>query len=160
MRLEKPVFNVVYRWLWNRQDAHEVVQEAFMRLWKMRERVRMDTVEPLVYRIAVNLASKHKRRKKLWGWLSFDGEQPQPADPAAHAPELMTAAQRERRVRAAVDALPDKLRQVVVLCELTGMSYAQVGEALGVPAGTVGSRRNTALRRLRDTLGEGGLDEA
>lgn len=56
------------------------------------------------------------------------------------------------RVREAVLALPDELRQVIVLCELSDMKYEQIAEALSIPPGTVGSRRNRALRKLRELL--------
>jgi hypothetical protein len=55
-RLEKPVYNVVYRWVWNPEEARDIVQDTFVRLWRMRQRVEMATVEPLVYKIALNLA--------------------------------------------------------------------------------------------------------
>jgi len=51
-RLEKPLCNVVFRWVWNMDDA----QDAFVRLWRMRARVDLATVELLIYKIALNLA--------------------------------------------------------------------------------------------------------
>ena len=65
IRLEKPVYNVVYRWVWNREEAQDLVQEAFVRLWRMQDRVRLETVEPLVFRIALNLAANRRRAKKI-----------------------------------------------------------------------------------------------
>src|SRR4051794_886636 len=61
MKLEKPMFNVVYRWTWNASDAQDVVQEAFLNIWKARDRVDLATVEPLLYRAALNLASNRRR---------------------------------------------------------------------------------------------------
>ena len=51
-RLEKPLYNVVFRSAWNADEAHDIVQETFVRLWRMRGRVDLKSVEPLVYRIA------------------------------------------------------------------------------------------------------------
>jgi RNA polymerase sigma-70 factor (ECF subfamily) len=149
-RLERPVYNVVYRWVWDASEAQEVVQEAFLRLWKMRARVRMETVEPLVYRIALNQASKRRRRRKVLRWVGLEVE---PADEEGRAPlgELLSE-ERDQAVRAAVDALPEKYRAVVMLCEFSGMSYGEVAEALDIKVGTVGSRRHEALRRLREAL--------
>lgn len=151
VKTEKPLFNVVYRWLWSREEAHDVVQDAFLKLWAMRERVREETVEPLVYRIALNLAANRRRSRKVWQWLALDtvlpwwGRPDDEADPARRQEEALT--------RAAVDGLPEPLRQVVVLAEMSGLTYAQVGEVLGIPEGTVGSRRNRALALLRERLG-------
>ena len=50
--------NVVYRWVWRAEEAQDIVQEAFVRLWRMRERVDLATVEPLVHRIALNLGAQ------------------------------------------------------------------------------------------------------
>ena len=154
-RLERPVHNVVHRWLWDAQDTQDVVQEAFVRLWRMRARVDMATVEPLVYRIALNQASKKLRWRKTWRWLSFDQGGDEPRADGSGAEGAIGAAQRQRAVRAAVEALPDKQRAVVMLCELGELSYAQVAAALDIPEGTVASRRNTALKSLRRALGPG-----
>ena len=63
------------------------------------------------------------------------------------------------RLRLAIDALPEKLRSVVVLSELSELPYAEIGAILEIPEGTVASRRNAALKRLAEALG-GGLEEA
>ena len=153
LRLEKPVYNVVYRWLWDPQDAREVVQEAFVSLWRMRVRVQLGTVEPLLFRIAVNLASKRLRWRRTWSWLPLvRGGDERGAD-GVSADHAVAVQQRGQAVRAAVEALPEKQRAVVMLCELSDMSYAQVAESLGIPEGTAASRRNTAIKSLRRALG-------
>lgn len=60
-RLEKPLCNLVYRWLWSMDESQGVVQDAFVRLWRMRARVDKQTVEPLIYKIALNLAASRCR---------------------------------------------------------------------------------------------------
>lgn len=148
--LEKPLYNVVYRWVWDAHEAQEVVQETFLRLWKMRARVKMETVEPLIYKIGVNLASKRRRKRRLLSWVGLEPEQ---ADPSARAPlgDLMCE-ERDVAVRLAVESLPEKYRAVILLCEFSDMTYAEVAVALDIKPGTVGSRRNTALEKLRTKL--------
>ena len=155
LRLERPVYNVVFRWLWDPQDAQEVVQEAFVRLWRMRDRVRVETVEPLVYKIALNQASKKLRWRRTWRLLSFERGGGEHGADTPSADAALAGRQRQQAVRAAVEALPEKQRAVVMLCELSELSYAQVAEVLGVPEGTVASRRHTALKSLRQALGPG-----
>ena len=147
LRLERPLYNVVYRRLWQSQDSHEVVQEASVRLWGMRHRVRMETVDALVWRIALNLASKRARRRRLFGWWSSETEDV--VDTSSSAAQQLDDHARSLLVRGAIEALPEKLRDVLMLCELSGMSYAEVGRVLDIPAGTVGSRRNAGLAALR-----------
>lgn len=151
VKLEKPMFNVVYRWLWNASDAQEVVQEAFLRVWKARDGVDLATVEPLLYRTALNLASNKRRSARIWRWLGLD-ESEEPID-AGTSEQALARARTQARVRAAIDALPERLREVVVLAEYAELSYAEIGATLGIPAGTVGSRRNAALARLAEALG-------
>lgn len=152
VRLEKPVFNVVYRWLWNADDARDVTQEAFMKLWSARERVDLATVEPLLFRAAVNLAASRLRSRKLWRLLTLEPLRDHPsALPSAEA--ALEGEQQKAAVRSAIDQLPEKLKQVVVMCELSGLSYQQIAAALKIPVGTVGSRRSLAMAALGQKLG-------
>jgi RNA polymerase sigma-70 factor (ECF subfamily) len=152
VKLEKPMYNVVYRWLWNASDAEEVTQEAFLRVWKMRERVDMATVEPLLYRTALNLASNRRRFARVWRWLGLESVADAPASEAATDEALGTARTRQR-VKRAIETLPEKLRQVVMLTEYAELSYEEVAAMLRIPVGTVGSRRSAALARLAAELG-------
>lgn len=151
VELETPVYNVVYRWLWNADDAHDVVQEAFVRLWRMRDRIDPATVRPLIYKIAINLASNRRRARKLWRWVSLEAARERSGNTPA-ADEALAADQTRRAVREAIDALPEKYRRVVTMCELSGLSYEHIADALGIAVGTVGSRRNTAMKLLRQRL--------
>ena len=99
-RLEKPLYNVVFRWVWSAEDAQDIVQEAFVRLWRMRERVEAETVDALVYRIALNLAASRRRSRKIWRWVALDALRGSAAGPAEGDGSLIADEER-RRVRAA-----------------------------------------------------------
>lgn len=148
---EKAIYNVVYRWVWNAEEAQDIVQEAFVKLWAARERVDATTVEPYLYRTALNLASNRRRRRKLWSWLGLE-EVAERTSSSADAEGALLREQQGARVRQAVERLPEKQRRVVLLAEFSGMSYAEIAATLGVPEGTVASRRNTAMQRLRELL--------
>ncbi len=152
-RLEAPLYNLAYRWLWNPEDAHDVVQEAFVRLWQMRQRVDMARVEPLVYRIAINLASNRRRRKRLWRWVSLEALRERAAG-QPDAAVLLSDKQDRAALQAAIEALPEDKRRALLLCEFSAMSYAEVAEVLNIPPGTVASRRHHALKALRLSLGQ------
>ena len=136
--LEKPLCNVVFRWVWSMDEAQDVVQDAFVRLWHMRERVDMDTVEPLIYKIALNLAASRRRSKKIWRWVSLDvlrgaASATRPAD------EFLSAQEDRARMRAAVEALPEDLRLVIMLAEYSELSYDELS-APGCPPALAASR--------------------
>jgi len=144
--LEKPLYNVVYRWLWDRMESQDVVQEAFLRCWRARGRIRPEGFNAFVYRTALNLASNRRRRKKLWRFVSLDAWSEEPASQHDGAPIL------SRRTQRAIDELPERLKRVLLLCELAGMSYGEIAAVTGVREGTVGSRRSRALALLRKRL--------
>jgi RNA polymerase sigma-70 factor (ECF subfamily) len=149
VRLERPLFNVVYRWVWDREEAAELVQEAFARLWQARARVRADTAGAFVHRVAVNLAASRRRWRRLREFFAVAEDT---ASERARPDEAVLGAEQAAAVRAAVEALPEKLRRALVLCELSELSYAEVAAVLAVPVGTVGSRRGAALARVREHL--------
>jgi RNA polymerase sigma-70 factor (ECF subfamily) len=153
VKLEKPMFNVVYRCLWNAGDAQDVVQEAFLKVWKARETVELETVEPLLYRAALNLASNRRRSSRLWRWIGLEAAGDEPSR-AKSTEDALVSEQTRARVKEAIEALPGRLRGVVLLTEYSELTQVEIGAALGIPAGTVASRRNTALKRLEEQLGE------
>ena len=159
LRLEKPLYNVAFRWLWQKDDAQDVVQDAFVKLWRMRERVEMDRVQPLLYKITLNLASNRRRTKKLWRWISLDALQERRSS-EGDSEKMLCETERRYCLRQAIDKLPERLKQVVMLCEFSGLSYRQVAEILSIPPGTVASRRNKALSTLKRKLGVLMLEES
>jgi RNA polymerase sigma-70 factor (ECF subfamily) len=158
-RLEKPLFNLAYRRLWDGDEARDAVQDAFVRLWRMRSRVRLESVEPLVYRITLNLLASRKRWKRVRRWLSLEAVRERPAAQPA-ADQQLEAGRRQAALRRAVESLPEDLRQVILLCEFSELRYQQVAELLGIPSGTVASRRHRALKLLRQQLETGWGDDA
>lgn len=149
---ERPLFNVVYRWVWDRDEAAELVQETFARLWQARARVRPEGAGAFAYRIAINLAASRRRWRALRRFIALDEAAPALGGSSQQPDQALLGAERAAALRLAVDALPEKLRRVLVLCELSGLSYAEVAAVLDIPPGTVGSRRNAALERVRQTL--------
>jgi RNA polymerase sigma-70 factor (ECF subfamily) len=152
LRLEKPVFNVVYRWLWNTEEARDVTQEAFMKVWDARKRVLLATVEPLVFRSALNLAANRLRGRKLRRFFTLDSAEHE-VDVKQDPHATLELQQRRAAVRKAIEALPEKLKSVVVLCELSGLSTQQIADTLEIPSGTVSSRRSLAMAALEKSLG-------
>ncbi len=145
--------------------AHDLAQEAFVRVYRHRERYQdVGRFTPWLYTIARNLALNELRDRKhrprtLEARPDDSAEQDAlgqraavretPAD-AAESADLRALVRRE------VAALPDGYRAVVVLCDLEQRSYAEAAELLDVPIGTVRSRlfrgRERLATRLRGVL--------
>lgn len=144
-RLEKPLYNVVYRVIWDAAESQDVVQEAFLRCWRRKEDVRAEGFKALLYRTALNLASNRRRRARLWRIVDVVALDDVAAENIADEPI-------SKVVREAFDSLPEALRHVVLLTEIAGMTYPEIAAALGIAEGTVGSRRTRALALLRAQL--------
>lgn len=150
-RDERPMFNVVLRWLWNQQEAIEVVQEAFMKLWEHRAEVDPATARAYAYRTAFNLAKNRKRHRALRRMVGLDevshGSEPEQA-------LRLERTEEQKRIKQAIDALPEKLRQVILLRHFAEMDYAAMAETLDQSEGTIASRLHRALTRLKAELGD------
>lgn len=147
-RLEKPLYNVLWRWLWHAQDCQDLIHDAFLRVWDRRARVDAARLDALVWTTALNLARNRLRWRALWRSGEPDPAAAADDDPLAEA--LRNAAQRD--LRRALDTLPQGARQVLLLAEFGGLGHAEIAAVLGIPVGTVGSRRHHALARLRALL--------
>ena len=66
--------------------------------------------------------------------------------------EILAREEQQEALRRAIDQLPDEQKAVVILSEIQGMKYQDIGEILGVPVGTVKSRMHTAMEKLKDLL--------
>ena len=144
-RLEKPLYNVVYRVIFDAAESQDVVQEAFLRCWRRKDDIRADGFKALLFRTALNLASNRRRSIRLWrtvGVAALDDV----ADESASNDAL------SKPVRDALESLPTAWRDVLLLTELAGMTYPEIAAALGIAEGTVGSRRSRALALLRERL--------
>lgn len=150
-RWEKPVFAFLENMLGSREEAQDVSQETFLRMCRHAGSYRPSgQFRSWLFRIAGNLARSRLRRRRLLKWVSFD---PLAHDrPAAdEGPEGSLRQEDIRRtVRRALDRLPDRQRQAVVLRQYEGLSYREIATTLGttVPAvETLLFRAMTALRR-------------
>lgn len=136
--------------------ADDLMAETFLRAFRQRERYRLDRTDalPWLYGIATNLVAGHRRAEvRLWRALARTGRDPA-AEPAAEQVDDRVSAQGVRReLAAALARLNQGQRDVLLLTAAGGLSTAEIGAALGVPAGTVHSRLNRARKKMREALG-------
>ncbi len=137
------------QWVAGRADAEDVVQEAFLRFWRARQRAE----DPVAYLYACV-------RGCALEWLRGSRRRARREETVARPEGGMLFAcpleQDERRaaVEEALRGLPEAQREVLVLKIWGGLSFPQVAGALGVPANTAASRYRYALTRLREQLAE------
>ena len=154
-RLERPLLNVLYRMLWNRHECEDLMQDAFLRVWRRRDQVAADTLDSLVWVSALNLARNRLRWHRLWRSETFDAEWPD------HAPTPEESANRlmqQCRLHDALRRLPGAMREVVLLSKFAELGHSEIASVLQIPSGTVASRLHQALGRLRALLSEDGDD--
>lgn len=148
-RYEKPLYGFIVRIVGDRREAEDLFQECFLRIHQKRDSYRAGApFRPWLYRICLNLCRDALRRRAR-RHLPLDVEITDPAPgPEDRARQSVVA----DRIRGAVDALPDKQREVFVLHQYQGLPYPEIAEVVGIPLGTVKSRMHYAVNALADAL--------
>jgi RNA polymerase sigma-70 factor (ECF subfamily) len=155
-----PVFQFLYRMLANEQDANDLAQETFVRVYRHRERYDGGKFTTWLYTIASNLARNEYRRRSRHPDVSLQAEREETGGtlgdvlPAADiAPsDVLENAELQAAVRAAVQRLPDDLKEAVVLCEWEQMSAAEAAAVLETTVKGIESRLYRARKLLREKL--------
>ncbi|AJT41556.1 RNA polymerase sigma factor SigE [Psychromicrobium lacuslunae] len=147
------VFRLAYRLTGNKYDAEDLTQEVFVRVFRSLANFTPGTLDGWLHRITTNLFLDQARRKSRirFDALAEDAESRLPGrDPG---PERSFEFNNlDLDIQQALDALPPDFRAAVVLCDLEGLSYDEVAEALGVKLGTVRSRIHRGRTMLRESL--------
>ncbi len=165
-RHQRSLINFFFHLSWDRQSAEDCAQEVFLRL-----HAHLGTYEPqakfttFLYRIARNLwidrvrsDAVHGRPVSLESPLGFGEERRLGDRLPSRGPspvEILARRETEGALRRAIDQLPEEQKAVLLLSEIQGLKYQEIGEILDIPVGTVKSRMHTAMERLRDLLGDG-----
>ena len=140
----------------NEQDAQDVVQDAYLRALKYFDGFRgSEGGDGRAWLLAIVRNAAHTWRRRYLVESSaaeFDEQLHSEAVADAHPEaELLQSSARET-LHQALDGLPAEFREVIVLRELQGLSYKEIGEVTGVPVGTVMSRLSRARQRLQRAL--------
>ena len=150
-KFEKNLLNFFWRQGVSLSEGEDLVQETYLRLWKYRREytpsAKLSTFLFILARQvridALRRQTRRAGREERWG-----KEQPETTSP-------VTPGVRED-VRWAVARLSEPLREVIELGVFQDLPYAEVGEILGIPVGTVKSRMSNALKKLKEIFDEQG----
>lgn len=142
------------RWMTrNKEDAEDVVQEAYVRAFRFFGAFRGGNARAWILRIVRNTCYNWlQQNRPLQSAAEFDenlfGADPHTLDPE----EALLQNASDKMLRHALEALPLKSREVLILREFEGMSYKEIAEVTGMPPGTVMSRLSRARDGLRQSL--------
>ncbi len=148
IQYEKPVFNAAYRMLNNREDASDVTQTVFLKVYE-----NFDSFDPSrrffswVYRITLNESINWLGKQKRLEPLQFET-----ADNSLSPEQEVDSAQVAAEVQAALMTIKTEYRAVIILKHFLGCNYVEISEVLEIPEKKVKSRLYTARQLLKDAL--------
>src|SRR6185503_7110897 len=161
-RYRNPIVNYLYRFLNDYEEAVDLGQETFVRVYFAIDRYHTGfAFSTYIYRIATNLAISEIRRRKRRRLLSLTGLFQSEADEAVEfqppdlkplADKVMVDEERDQTIARAIAALPEKYRVPIILRDIEGRSYDEVADIMGLGLGTTKSRISRARALLKEKL--------
>jgi RNA polymerase sigma-70 factor, ECF subfamily len=146
------VYRLAYRLSGNQHDADDLTQETFIRVFRSVQNYQPGTFEGWLHRITTNLFLDMVRRRARIRMEALPEDYDRvPAD-EPNPEQIYHDSRLAPDLQAALDSLPPEFRAAVVLCDIEGLSYEEIGATLGVKLGTVRSRIHRGRQALRDYL--------
>jgi RNA polymerase sigma factor (sigma-70 family) len=147
------VYRLAYRLTGDPHDAEDLTQDVFIRVFNSLHRFQPGTFEGWLHRITTNLfLDSARRRQKIRFAALGDSSADRLASRWPTPSEQLNDADLDHDVAAALAALPPEFRAAVVLCDIEGLTYEEIAEALDVKIGTVRSRIHRGRSQLRAAL--------
>jgi RNA polymerase sigma-70 factor, ECF subfamily len=160
-RYQKHVYNLAYRLCGHYDDANDIAQEAFLRVFHSLNHFRGEAnFSTWLYRIVTNVFLDERKKQRVRSHNSLEEYMEledstvarQIEDPSPGPEEAVTAKERSDVIGAAVLSLPETQRVMIVLYHFQERSYEEIAEIMDMPIGTVKSRLNRARLALRNKL--------
>lgn len=149
------IYTMAYRLTGDRDEARDLTQDVFVRVYRNIDRYRPGTFEGWLYRITKNLFLDRVRRGGRVRLEPLPEEEwRQPAEPTPGPAEQLEEGVLRGDLQRALQELPATFRTAVVLCDVQGLTYEEIADATGWPIGTVRSRIHRGRRLLRHQLDE------
>jgi RNA polymerase sigma-70 factor (ECF subfamily) len=149
-RYKVRLFNLIYRLLQNKEEAEDILQETFLRVYKERESYDPTyAFSTWIYTITLNLCRNELKRRKKFRFFGIDliKNSSKYATQGIIKDNCLSSA-----LEQAIHSLPVKYRTAFLLREINQLSYEEISQSVGIPMGTVKSRVNRARFMLRDKL--------
>lgn len=156
-RYEKRVYAIALRSAGSPEDAADITQDVFLRAWRSIESFRGDSgFSTWLFRITMNICVDHARHRQTQPQtmaLTNDEDEERPIHDTSPTPEEhLDNSELGRELAAALDEVSEEHRRIVLLRDVSGMSYTEIAEILEISEGTVKSRLARARIALRKVL--------
>jgi RNA polymerase sigma-70 factor (ECF subfamily) len=147
------VYRLAYRLTGNRQDAEDLTQDVFIRVFRSLDKYEPGNFNGWIHRITTNLFLDRVRRSSRVRMDAFaDGAEDRLLGDEIVPESAVHDAAFDPDIEAALASLPEEFRVAVVLCDVEGLSYEEIASVLGIKLGTVRSRIHRGRTQLRDAL--------
>jgi RNA polymerase sigma-70 factor (ECF subfamily) len=146
------MYTVAYRLCGRHEEAEDLVQVALVRAERGLANYEPGNLRGWLSRITTNVFLDETRRRKRRPVQALPDDPDRVLAGAPGADEALAAADLPGYIQDAIVSLPHDFRAAIVLCDVVGMSYPEISEALDVPVGTVRSRIHRGRAALRDLL--------
>jgi RNA polymerase sigma-70 factor (ECF subfamily) len=154
-KYHKKVYRIAYGVVRQREDALDIVQEVFIKLFRSIKNFQgRSHFYTYLYRMVMNTAIDHARKlgKKFASSLDEEGSF-EPSDGAEKGPErVFLQKELEERVKRAMDKLPAEQKAALIFRDMEGLSYQEMAEAMGCSIGTVMSRLHYGRKKMQELL--------
>ncbi|WP_245649847.1 RNA polymerase sigma factor SigE [Nocardia shimofusensis] len=153
------VYRLAYRLSGNAQDAEDLTQETFIRVFRSLSNYQPGTFEGWLHRITTNLFLDMVRRRNRIRMEALPEDYDRVPAEGPGPEQVYHDARLDPDLQSALDALAPEFRAAVVLCDIEGLSYEEIGATLGVKLGTVRSRIHRGRQALREHLAHNGSQQ-
>jgi RNA polymerase sigma-70 factor (ECF subfamily) len=158
-RFAPGLFSIIYAILHDQKEAEDVLQEAFIQMWKRTStydatRSSLFTWSVMIARHkAIDRLRSRQRQSRLADAVAQEPDAVSASAPVERADQFLARSDERERVRAALAQLADAQREALDLAFFGGLTQTQIAEKLGAPLGTVKARIRRGLLALREVLG-------
>lgn len=139
------------KYLHDMDQARSLVQQVFVDLWVKREKIEVSaSVKSYLYQSVKNRCIDYLRTQKSTSEISETIEN------LSHIPffDLVEEAELNDRINSSINRLPEKCREIFLLCRFDGLKYAEIAQKLNISVKTVEMQMGIALKKLRESLSD------
>lgn len=164
-RYQDELFNYLAYYMSNREVAYDIAQDAFLKLFRYRKKFdeKHGNFKGLLFTTAINLAKNYFRKNKNRKTVSIDNELQldkgdtlkwELPDESQDTEDKVSRKETISNIEAALENLPEKFKEIILLRDYEGYSYEEIADMLGISMGTVKSRINRGRSKIIQLVGE------